>query len=87
MWRGTIPTALLVAALALFVAAYDAAEPTAQEVDHPTRWESYPDQPGRLLLQHLAASFIVMVLVCLVAGGDGAGPRALRGRADVSPVC
>ena len=66
-WRGT-PAAILVAALALFVAAYDAAEPVAQEVDHPTRWESYPEDPGRFLLHHLPASFVVMVLVCLVAG-------------------
>ena len=54
MWRGTIPM-VIIAGLALYLAAYDAAEPTAQEVDHPTRWESYPEQPGRLLLQHLPA--------------------------------
>ena len=48
MWRGTIPM-VVVAGVALYLAAYDAAEPTAQEVDHPTRWESYPDDPGRLL--------------------------------------
>jgi hypothetical protein len=68
MWRRTIPM-VIVAGVALYLAAYDAAEPTAQEVDHPTRWESYPDQPGRLILQHLAASFTVMVVVCLFAGG------------------
>jgi hypothetical protein len=67
MWRGTIP-AVIVAGIALFLAAYDACEPTAQEVDHPTRWESYPESPGRLLLHHLAAAFAVMVLVCVFAG-------------------
>ena len=67
MWRGTIPM-VIVAGVALYLAAYDAAEPSAQEVDHPTRWESYPIEPGRQLLQHLAASFCVMVLVCLFAG-------------------
>jgi hypothetical protein len=67
VWRGTIPM-IVVAGVALYLAAYDASEPTAQEVDHPTRWESYPDQPGRLILQHLAASFAVMVLVCVFAG-------------------
>jgi hypothetical protein len=67
VWRGT-PAAVLVAGLALFVAAYDAAEPVAQEVDHPTRWESYPDEPGRLLTYHLYAAFLVMVVLCLVAG-------------------
>ena len=67
---------IVVAGVALYLAAYDAAEPTAQEVDHPTRWESYPDSPGRLILQHLAASFTVMVVVCLFAGAVGAGPGA-----------
>ncbi|HEY6534132.1 MAG TPA: hypothetical protein VIY72_17615 [Acidimicrobiales bacterium] len=67
MWRGTIP-AVVIAGLALYLAAYDAAEPTAQEVDHPTRWESYPESPGRLLLHHLAAAFVVMVVVCLFTG-------------------
>jgi hypothetical protein len=67
MWRGTIP-AILVAGLALYFAAYDAAEPTAQEVDHPTRWESYPEHPGRLLLHHLFASFAVMFVICTFAG-------------------
>ena len=66
MWRGTIP-AVVVAGLALYLAAYDAAEPTAQEVDHPTRWESYPDSPGRLVLNHLFAAVVVMLFVCLVA--------------------
>ena len=45
VWRGTIPM-IVVAGVALYLAAYDAAEPTAQEVDHPTRWESYPDSPA-----------------------------------------
>lgn len=65
MWRGT-PAAVIVAGLALFVAAYDASEPVAQEVDHPTRWESYPTEPGRFLLEHVPAAFVVMVLLCLV---------------------
>jgi hypothetical protein len=68
MWRGTIPM-VIVAGLALYLAAYDASEPTAQEVDHPTRWESFPEAPGAFLLQHLAAAFVVMVFVCLIASG------------------
>jgi hypothetical protein len=67
VWRGTIP-AILIAGFALYIVAYDAAEPTAQEVDHPTRWESYPDAPGAFLLQHLAAAFAIMVLMGVVAG-------------------
>ena len=67
VWRGTIP-AIIIAGFALYIVAYDAAEPTAQEVDHPTRWESYPEAPGAFLLQHLAAAFAVMVLMGIVAG-------------------
>ena len=66
VWRGTIPM-LVIAGLALYLVAYDAAEPTAQEVDHPTRWEAYPDAPGAFLLQHLAAAFVIMVLTCAIA--------------------
>jgi len=65
-WRGA-PAALIVAGVAFFVAAYDAAEPVAQEVDHPTRWGSYPDDPGRLLTQHVPAAFSVMVVLGLIA--------------------
>ena len=65
-WRGVIP-AIVVAGIALYLAAYDAAEPTAQEVDHPTRWESFPESPGRLLSQHLPASFTIMLVLSLVA--------------------
>lgn len=66
VWRGTIPM-LIVAGIALYLVAYDASEPTAQEVDHPTRWESFPEAPGAFLLQHLAAAFVVMALVCAIA--------------------
>ena len=74
VWRGTIP-AIMLAGLALYIVAYDAAEPTAQEVDHPTRWESYPEAPGAFLLQHLAAAFAVMVLMGVVAGAAGSATR------------
>lgn len=69
LWRGTIPM-IIVAGLALYLVAYDASEPTAQEVDHPTRWESYPEAPGSLILQHVAAAFVVMALICLVAAAS-----------------
>jgi hypothetical protein len=67
-WRGT-PALIIVAGVALFVAAYDAAEPVAQEVDHPTRWESYPDDPGRFLANHLFAAILVMLVLCVVTAG------------------
>ena len=63
MWRGA--TAMfVVAGLALYLAGYDAVEPMAQEIDHPTRWDSFPDDSGRVLLQHLPVAIIVMVVVC-----------------------
>ncbi len=66
MWRGMIPM-VVVAGLALYVAGYDAAEPMAQEVDHPTRWNSFPIEPGKLLLEHVPATLSMMVLVGLFA--------------------
>lgn len=65
-WRGATP-AIVIAGLALYLAAYDACEPIAQEVDHPTRWESFPDDPGRVLLNHMPATVTVTLIVCIVA--------------------
>lgn len=65
-WRGAAP-AIIVAGLALYLAAYDACEPIAQEVDHPTRWESLPDDPGRVLLNHLPATVVLTLIICGVA--------------------
>jgi hypothetical protein len=69
VWRGVTPMIAL-AGLALYIAGLDAAEPVAQEVDHPTRWESYPVQPGRLVLQHVPATFVLMLVVVLIATGS-----------------
>ena len=66
-WRGAY-AAFIVSALALYFAAYDAVEPIAQEVDHPTRWNAVPNDPGRFLIEHLPAALIVMVLLCVVSG-------------------
>lgn len=66
VWRGATAM-IVVAGLALYIASYDASEAIAQEVDHPTRWESYPMEPGRLLLQHLPATFAVMLVLSLIA--------------------
>lgn len=65
VWRGVTPMVVL-AGLALYLVAFDAAEPIAQEVDHPTRWDSFPPEPGKLLLLHLPAAFVVMAGVTLV---------------------
>ncbi len=68
MWRGATPM-VVVAGLALYIAAYDAVEPVAQEIDHPTRWESFPEDSGRVLLGHMPAAAIVMIFVTMVTGG------------------
>ena len=65
-WQGATPV-FLVAAAALYLIAYDAVEPLAQEVDHPARWDSYPAEHGRLLTAHLPAAVVLMVVPCLVA--------------------
>jgi hypothetical protein len=65
-WAGT-STLVVVAGAALYVAALDAVEPLAQEVDHPDRWAGYPLDLGGLLLRHLGASVGVMVAVATVA--------------------
>jgi hypothetical protein len=68
-WQGVAP-AFVVAALALFLAGYDVVEPLAQEVDHPTRWEQLPGEPGIVLLRHLPVAVALMVLVCGVTAAS-----------------
>lgn len=78
VWAGT-STLVVVAGLALYVAALDAVETLAQEVDHPDRWASYAEAPGRLLLRHLGAPAVVMALVGVVA----AATAAILGRSSL----
>ena len=56
------------AALALYLAGYEAVEPIAQETDHPTRWDGNGGEFGMALLRHLPAAVTLMVLVCGIAG-------------------
>lgn len=65
-WSGTTPS-LLISGGILFVAALDAVEPLAQELDHPTRLRSLPLPAGRVLVDHLAVPAAVLVLVVGVA--------------------
>ena len=65
-WNGVYPV-FVVAALALYLAAYDAVEPLGQEVDHPSRWDGMPSDHGRTLLWHLPAAVVVMLVVCTLA--------------------
>lgn len=81
-WAGT-STLVVVAGLALYVAALDAVEPLAQEIDHPDRWAGFPLAPGGLLMRHLPASMVVMVGVCLVATATAA---VMGSAGDVVPL-
>ena len=65
-WRGTTPL-LGVVGLASYVAALDAVEPLAQEIDHPDRCDSYPVSAGNLYVRLVAPSLVVMIGVAVVA--------------------
>jgi len=65
MWKGQTPM-IVVAGVALYLAGYDAVEPLAQEIDHPTRWDSYPEDSGRVLLSHLLPAALTMLVVCAI---------------------
>ena len=65
-WAGTSPLIGL-AGLALYLAALDAVEPLAQEVDHPTRRLSVPVDPGAVELRQIPVAVVAMVGVCVVA--------------------
>jgi hypothetical protein len=73
VWSGTTPLIIL-AGLALWVAALDAAEPLGQEIDHPGRTESFPVERGQILLQHLAITWVVATITGLLAGLVAAAP-------------
>ena len=73
-WAGTTPL-FVVAALALFVAAIDAFEPLAQQVDQADLSDALPVSTGSLLERHLPSGLIVMLVVTLIAGVAGAVVR------------
>ena len=68
VWDGTTPL-VLVAGIAGYVAALDAVEPLAQEIDHPTVLRSYPVAQGMVLVRHLVAPVLVLLLSGAVALG------------------
>jgi hypothetical protein len=65
-WRGTTPL-VVVAGCALLLAALDAIEPLAQEIDHPTRRSLLPVRGRVLLRSHLVAPGAALLLIGLVA--------------------
>jgi hypothetical protein len=85
-WAGTSPL-VIVSGLALFIAALDAVEPLAQEIDHPTRRNSVPVEEGALELRHLPVAVVGMVLVCVVAFAAAvlAGPSVAA--AEIAAAC
>ncbi|MGZ4734314.1 MAG: hypothetical protein ACXVJW_14125 [Acidimicrobiia bacterium] len=64
-WRGTTPL-IVVAGIALFIAALDAIEPLAQEVDHPDRVQGVPIERGVIYVRHLAVPVAVMAIAGLI---------------------
>jgi hypothetical protein len=64
-WRGTTPL-VIVGGCALLLAALDAIEPLAQEIDHPTRRSLLPLRAKPLLRPHLVAPTAALVMVALV---------------------
>lgn len=78
VWSGTTPLVLL-AGLAVFVAGLDAAEPLAQEVDHPSRRDASPIPAPAIHLAHVPVGVLVMVLTAAVAVGVAVipGPAAV----------
>jgi hypothetical protein len=71
VWRGTTPL-VVVAGLALYIAGLDAAEPIAQEVDHPDRRDEYPLDAGSLHLRQLGPPIVLMLLVGAIGLGAAA---------------
>lgn len=79
-WYGTTPL-VGVAAVLLYLAALDAAEPLAQEVDQSDRTDAYPVDRGELYLRFLPATVVAMTLVGLVGAAvvvlwEGTAPAA-----------
>jgi hypothetical protein len=64
-WRGTTPL-VIVAGCALLLAALDAIEPLAQEIDHPTRRSLLPLRARPLLRPHLVGPTAALVVIALV---------------------
>ncbi len=67
-WAGTTPLVLVMGALA-YIAALDAIEPLAQDVDHPGLLGSVPELEGVVMVKHLAEPVVVMIGIGLVAIG------------------
>ena len=85
-WSGTSPL-IIVSGLALYLAALDAVEPLAQEIDHPTRRNAVPIEPGAIELRQIPVAVVAMVGVCVVAfvAAVVAGPS--RDAVEIAAAC
>lgn len=61
VWAGTAPL-VIPAGLALWLVGLDAVEPLAQEIDHPSRRESYALDQGDLLVRHLGVPGVTILV-------------------------
>ncbi|MCU1370099.1 MAG: hypothetical protein JWO77_1293 [Ilumatobacteraceae bacterium] len=73
VWNGTTPM-IVVAGLALWIAALDAAEPLGQEVDHPGRTDTFPLPRGQVFILHLPILFVVSVVIALLGAAVAVAP-------------
>ena len=73
VWSGTTPL-IVVAGLALWIAALDAAEPLGQEVDHPGRTDTFPLPRGQIFILHLPILLVVSVLVGVLGAAVAVAP-------------
>jgi hypothetical protein len=62
------------AGLAMFLAALDAIEPLAQEVDHPTRRDASPFERGHIHIRHVPVGVVVLILASAIAVAVAAAP-------------
>lgn len=84
-WSGTTPLFVL-AGLAMFVAGLDTVEPLAQEVDHPSRRDSSPLEPGTIHLRHVPMGAVGQALVAAVAMAVAVLPGGGQVPTDVAVV-
>lgn len=84
-WRGTTPL-IAVTGLALLLAAFDAIEPFAEEVDHPTRSRLFPVDARRLARRHLFAPAALMLGVAVVGAATALALGASGIEAEVALV-
>lgn len=81
VWAGTTPL-LIAGGLAVYLAALDATEPLAQDIDHPGLLGSAPVPEGLVMVRHLAEPVIVMLAAGVVgvatAYAVGPDPQVLR---------